>query len=186
MTRIWVYHPRMQILIHESLTHIPNISIKFKLGVVITVDDKHRLSVFREKMLFYMTPTNFLGNHGKITQVIKKCQMSTSLSKILGTSLSKKCYSAVFIKKVNALWMFIEKAFLKTSEPPSSMFSCKISKFFEAVLIKNISFKDHLESCFYFVSIETIQANCIKTCSREIIILQVLLLRTQLTLTLLA
>ena len=36
--------------------------------------------------------SNFIGNHGDITQVIYKCKMLTSLSKML------TCYSVVFIK----------------------------------------------------------------------------------------
>ena len=45
----------------------------------------------------------------EVTQVIKKSQMSASLSKTWQTSLSKICYSAAFIKKVNVLWLFIKE-----------------------------------------------------------------------------
>ena len=57
MTLICVYHLRMPAFIHESLrksclTHTPNISMKFELGVVIIIDEKHRIRVFWEKMYF--------------------------------------------------------------------------------------------------------------------------------------
>ena len=50
------------------------------------------------KKWFYRGSTTFVNRHRKITEAIKKCQISTSLSKVWGTSLSKTFYSAAFIK----------------------------------------------------------------------------------------
>ena len=74
---------------------------------------------------------NFFGNHRKIIKAIKKCQISSCLSKIGETSLCKTCYSAVFIKKMNVLWMFTTKSFLKNSKPPPPTCSCEIFKFLQ-------------------------------------------------------
>ena len=58
------------------------------------------------RQLCWESKENFLGNK-EMSNII------TSFAKIWGASLSK----AVFIKKVNILWMFIKKAFPKTSKP---------------------------------------------------------------------
>ena len=57
MTLICMYHQRMPAFIHESLRKLcliltPNISMKFKLRVVIIIDEKHWIRVFWDKMHF--------------------------------------------------------------------------------------------------------------------------------------
>ena len=75
--------------------------------------------ILRKKGILYDTLTNksilswvgnFAGNHRKFTQVIKECQMSTSLSKIWITSLTIKRVIQLHVsKKVILLWVFIKK-----------------------------------------------------------------------------
>ena len=99
--------------------------------------------------LFYRESTTFINIQKPITQAIKKCQMSTSLGKVWGTNLSKTCYSAVFIKKVNVLWIFIKKAFLKTIKLLAPIFSCEFSKYFQLPVVKKTE--------------ETIASHCMKS-----------------------
>ena len=52
-----VFPPRLSISINEFLlklhfTPTPNISMKFKLAVVITVDEQHRFSIVYFKILY--------------------------------------------------------------------------------------------------------------------------------------
>ena len=116
MTLICVYHLRMPAFIHESLrksclTHTPNISMKFELGVAIIIDEKHRIRVFWEPMnMFSRGSATSQATTGKLLRKINvKCQ-PVQVRHVIQLYLLKR-WMKKLIWKLGSLrhWCFIVK-----------------------------------------------------------------------------
>ena len=98
----------------------------------------------------------------KIIQVIEKCGVSTSLSNIWRTNLSKTRYSDVLPKSESIMDTY-KKSFLKTSYPHPSTFFCKVSKFFQIAVLR----KSYTQ--LIYTHMEKWNSTFVKTCKNKAI-----------------